>query len=63
MCVAKEMFLLYRLVAEKINKNERKSKAEIENVTQGKEPVLFWELLGMEAPKPPRIYKVHTGQC
>ena len=44
-------------MAEKVNKNERKSTAEIENVAQGKEPTLFWKLLGSEPPTP-RIYKV-----
>ncbi len=46
-----------RLVAEKINKNERKGLAEVENVTQAKEPSLFWKLLDCEPPTP-RIYKV-----
>ena len=38
----------FRLVAEKINKNERKSTAEILNVLQAKEPEEFWKTIGGE---------------
>ena len=40
----------FRLVAEKMNKNERKSTAEILNALQGKEPDEFWQTMG-ENPK------------
>lgn len=35
-------------LAEKINKNERKGKAEISLLVQGQEPPEFWEVLGGE---------------
>jgi len=41
-----------RLIAEKINKNERKNKAEIHMEFQDKETILFWRALG-EEPKMP----------
>lgn len=40
------VFVLYRLIAEKINKNERKNKAEISMETQGGESSEFWKSLG-----------------
>lgn len=40
------VFVLYRLIAEKINKNERKNKAEISMETQGGESSEFWKCLG-----------------
>ena len=45
-----------RLVAEKINKNERKGNSEIENVMSGKEPAAVWKLFG--DPPEPRVIKV-----
>ncbi len=50
------MLLFCRLVAEKINKNERKGLSEIENVMSGKEPAAVWKLFG--DPPEPRIIKV-----
>ena len=35
-----------RLIAEKINKNERKNMADITNIICGLEPDAFWEKLG-----------------
>lgn len=61
-----------RLFAEKINKNERKSKAEITSLMQNSEPPEFWEALGGQpeeikkhvpddfAPIRPKLYKVWT---
>uniref|UniRef100_A0A8C6C9G8 Protein flightless-1 homolog n=1 Tax=Monodon monoceros TaxID=40151 RepID=A0A8C6C9G8_MONMO len=62
-----------RLFAEKINKNERKGKAEISLLAQGQEPPEFWEALGGEPseikqhvpddfwPPQPKLYKVGLG--
>uniref|UniRef100_A0A2K6G2Z0 FLII actin remodeling protein n=1 Tax=Propithecus coquereli TaxID=379532 RepID=A0A2K6G2Z0_PROCO len=62
-----------RLFAEKINKNERKGKAEITLLVQGQEPPEFWEVLGGEPseikkhvpddfwPPQPKLYKVGLG--
>uniref|UniRef100_A0A7M4FCI6 FLII actin remodeling protein n=1 Tax=Crocodylus porosus TaxID=8502 RepID=A0A7M4FCI6_CROPO len=62
-----------RLFAEKINKNERKGKAEITLLSQGQEEPAFWEVLGGAPPeiKPnvpddfqppkPKLYKVGLG--
>ncbi|XP_060578939.1 protein flightless-1 homolog isoform X2 [Ruditapes philippinarum] len=66
-----------RLIAEKINKNERKSKSEIEVVTQGGEEMPFWRALNVHSAKDvspikewipddfelaePRLYKVGLG--
>lgn len=62
-----------RLFAEKINKNERKGKAEITLLTQGQETPEFWEVLGGQPeeirpcvpddfqPHKPKLYKV--GSC
>uniref|UniRef100_A0A8I3P6P9 Protein flightless-1 homolog n=1 Tax=Canis lupus familiaris TaxID=9615 RepID=A0A8I3P6P9_CANLF len=62
-----------RLFAEKINKNERKGKAEITLLVQGQEPPEFWEALGGEPseikkhvpddfwPPQPKLYKVGLG--
>ncbi|KAL0992507.1 hypothetical protein UPYG_G00094250 [Umbra pygmaea] len=62
-----------RLFAEKINKNERKGKAEITSVQQNQEPPHFWELLGGQpeeirrhvpedfTPIRPKLYKVGLG--
>ncbi|XP_048220972.1 protein flightless-1 homolog [Perognathus longimembris pacificus] len=62
-----------RLFAEKINKNERKGKAEITLLVQGQEPAEFWEVLGGEPseikthvpddfwPPQPKLYKVGLG--
>lgn len=59
-----------RLFAEKINKNERKGKAEITLLVQGQELPEFWEALGGEPseikkhvpddfwPPQPKLYKV-----
>ena len=59
-----------RLFAEKINKHERKGKAEIFLLVQGQEPPEFWEALGGEPseikkhvpddfwPPQPKLYKV-----
>ena len=35
-----------RLIAEKLNKNERKSTSEITTVPQGGEEPVFWQVLG-----------------
>ncbi|XP_009955281.1 PREDICTED: protein flightless-1 homolog [Leptosomus discolor] len=62
-----------RLFAEKINKNERKGKAEITLLTQGQETPDFWEALGGQPeeirpcvpddfqPHKPKLYKVGLG--
>jgi len=62
-----------RLFAEKINKNERKGKAEITLLAQGQETPDFWEALGGQPeeirpcvpddfqPHKPKLYKV--GSC
>ncbi|XP_027730282.1 protein flightless-1 homolog [Vombatus ursinus] len=62
-----------RLFAEKINKNERKGKAEITLLSQGQEVPEFWEVLGGEPheitkhvpddfrPARPKLYKVGLG--
>uniref|UniRef100_A0A672N7H5 Protein flightless-1 homolog n=1 Tax=Sinocyclocheilus grahami TaxID=75366 RepID=A0A672N7H5_SINGR len=62
-----------RLFAEKINKNERKSKAEITTLMQNHEPPEFWEVLGGQpeeikkhvpddfTPVRPKLYKVGLG--
>ncbi|XP_040830440.1 protein flightless-1 homolog isoform X3 [Ochotona curzoniae] len=62
-----------RLFAEKMNKNERKGKAEISLLVQGQEPPEFWEVLGGEPseikqhvpddfwPPQPKLYKVGLG--
>lgn len=44
---------LFRLLCEKINKNERKNKAEIINETPGDESSEFWRILGDEVGLPP----------
>lgn len=60
-----------RLFAEKINKNERKGKAEITTLMQNQEPPGFWEVLGGQpeeikkhvpddfTPVRPKLYKVN----
>ncbi|XP_016533848.1 protein flightless-1 homolog [Poecilia formosa] len=62
-----------RLFAEKINKNERKGKAEIVTLMQNQEPPGFWEALGGQpeeikkhvpddfSPIRPKLYKVGLG--
>ncbi|KAI6076565.1 Protein flightless-1-like protein [Aix galericulata] len=62
-----------RLFAEKINKNERKGKAEITLLSQGQETPEFWEVLGGQPeeirpcvpddfqPHKPKLYKVGLG--
>ncbi|XP_060882719.1 protein flightless-1 homolog isoform X1 [Labrus mixtus] len=62
-----------RLFAEKINKNERKGKAEITTLMQKQEPPEFWETLGGQpeeikkhipddfSPVRPKLYKVGLG--
>ncbi|XP_030684095.1 protein flightless-1 homolog isoform X6 [Nomascus leucogenys] len=62
-----------RLFAEKINKNERKGKAEITLLVQGQELPEFWDALGGEPseikkhvpddfwPPQPKLYKVGLG--
>ncbi|XP_045074645.1 protein flightless-1 homolog, partial [Coregonus clupeaformis] len=62
-----------RLFAEKINKNERKGKAEITTLQQSQEPPNFWEVLGGQPeeihrhvpddfkPIRPKLYKVGLG--
>ncbi|OXB68769.1 hypothetical protein ASZ78_002184 [Callipepla squamata] len=62
-----------RLFAEKINKNERKGKAEITLLTEGQESPEFWEVLGGQPeeiqpcvpddfqPHKPKLYKVGLG--
>ncbi|XP_056309960.1 protein flightless-1 homolog [Danio aesculapii] len=62
-----------RLFAEKINKNERKGKAEITTLMQNQEPPEFWEVLGGQpeeikkhvpddfTPIRPKLYKVGLG--
>ncbi|KAM4697985.1 protein flightless-1 homolog [Rhinophrynus dorsalis] len=62
-----------RLFAEKINKNERKGKAEITLLTQEQETPEFWEVLGGQPeeikpnvpddfqPTRPKLYKVGLG--
>lgn len=63
-------FVFFRLFAEKINKNERKGKAEITTLMQSQEPPGFWEALGGQpeeikkhvpddfSPMRPKLYKV-----
>jgi hypothetical protein len=43
----------FRLMAEKINKNERKNKAEILTELSGDESTDFWKVLGDEDGMPP----------
>ncbi|XP_053610117.1 protein flightless-1 [Plodia interpunctella] len=65
-----------RLFAEKINKEERKNKAELIAEPPGKEPANFWKTLGYEGElpfvpeetvpeefewSPPRLYRVELG--
>uniref|UniRef100_UPI003AAD4729 protein flightless-1 homolog isoform X4 n=1 Tax=Centroberyx gerrardi TaxID=166262 RepID=UPI003AAD4729 len=62
-----------RLFAEKINKNERKGKAEITTLAHSQEPPGFWEVLGGQpeeikkhvpddfSPIRPKLYKVGLG--
>ncbi|XP_047213705.1 protein flightless-1 homolog [Girardinichthys multiradiatus] len=62
-----------RLFAEKINKNERRGKAEIVTLMQNQEPPEFWEALGGQpeeikkhvpddfSPIRPKLYKVGLG--
>ncbi|CAG5045121.1 unnamed protein product [Parnassius apollo] len=65
-----------RLFAEKINKEERKNKAELITEPPGKEPRSFWKTLGYEGEEPfvpkehvaepyswaaPRLYRVELG--
>uniref|UniRef100_A0A7N8Y0E5 Protein flightless-1 homolog n=1 Tax=Mastacembelus armatus TaxID=205130 RepID=A0A7N8Y0E5_9TELE len=62
-----------RLFAEKINKNERKGKAEIITLLQNQEPPGFWEVVGGQpeeikkhvpddfSPVRPKLYKVGLG--
>ncbi|XP_013145269.1 PREDICTED: protein flightless-1 [Papilio polytes] len=65
-----------RLFAEKINKEERKNKAELIAEPPGREPQSFWKTLGYEDPEPyvpeehvdaswswwpPRLYRVELG--
>lgn len=63
-----------RLIAEKINKNERKNGATIHMEAQGSESVEFWKALGQQPttdilvcvpddfePPEPRLYKVGLG--
>ena len=45
------MVCICRLIAEKINKNERKNLAEIINIICGLEPDDFWEKLGSKLEK------------
>lgn len=40
---------LFRLIAEKINKNERKSKSTIEVISQGSEEMPFWRALNVHS--------------
>jgi len=42
--------IIYRLIAEKINKNERKSLLEIVSMSQGHEEDEFWDYLGGASP-------------
>ena len=63
------LFSSFRLFAEKINKNERKGKAEITTLMQNQEPPEFWEVLGGQpeeikkhvpddfSPIRPKLYK------
>lgn len=63
-------FPSFRLFAEKINKNERKGKADITTLMQNQEPLGFWEALGGQpeeikkhvpddfSPIRPKLYKV-----
>lgn len=65
------MWLSSRLFAEKINKNERKGKAEIVTLMHNQEPPGFWEVLGGQpeeikkhvpddfTPIRPKLYKVN----
>ncbi|XP_046549598.1 protein flightless-1 homolog isoform X1 [Haliotis rubra] len=65
-----------RLISEKINKNERKNKAEIFVLPQGQETAEFWKLVGGPPPSlvvkesvlsgigmiAPRLYRVELGK-
>lgn len=67
------LFVSDRLFAEKINKNERKGKAEITTLMQSAEPPEYWEALGGQPeeikkhvpddfnPLLPKLYKVWTS--
>ena len=46
------IYLHVRLIAEKINKNERKANAEIHMEAMGSESGAFWELLGTQPSAP-----------
>lgn len=66
--------LVTRLFSEKINKNERKGKAEIISLIQNQEPLEFWEILGGQpedikkhvpenfSPVRPKLYKVGVSR-
>lgn len=68
-----KLSISFRLFAEKINKNERKGKAEIVTLMQNQEPPGFWEALGGQAeeikkhvpddfsPVRPKLYKVRQS--
>ena len=52
------ILLLYRLIAEKINKNERKSKSEIIVMPQGSEEKGFWKALNVHSSSDIVLIKV-----
>ncbi len=68
--ICSSAYVFYRLFSEKINKNERKGKAEITTLMQNNEPPEFWEILGGQpeeikkhvpddfTPVRPKLYKV-----
>lgn len=43
----------FRLMAEKMNKNERKNKAELLNELLDEETPEFWKAVGVESGEPP----------
>jgi hypothetical protein len=60
-CIIANWVACYRLVAEKLNKDERKSLAEVINVLQTEENKDFWDVIGdvLEDGK----YVVGSGLC
>ena len=53
---------IFRLIAEKINKNERKSKAEIIVLSQGSEEKGFWKALNVNTSADIVLIKVSGSQ-
>ena len=53
----------HRLMAEKINKNERKNESDIGTFHQGEESPEFWTLIGVaEDEEPPAEDEIEVGE-